>query len=53
MTHDWVVIYRDDHNGDGQWTIITSLLGRLKGHRIVRGREQECVEHYAKSELFV
>ena len=53
MTHDWVVIYRDDHEGEGQWTVITSRLGRLQGHRIVRGREQECVEHYARTELFI
>jgi hypothetical protein len=45
-TRDWVVIYRDDANGAGQWTVITSLFGRFKGQRIVRGREQECAEHY-------
>jgi putative hydrolase len=47
-THDWVVIYRDDRSGDGQWTVITSLLGKLKGKRIIRGREQECLEYYAQ-----
>lgn len=41
-THDWVVIFRDDDGGHGQWTVITSQLGDLKGHRIVRGRESEC-----------
>lgn len=41
-THDWVVIFRDDHGGHGQWTVITSQLGDLKGRRIVRGRESEC-----------
>ena len=40
-THDWVVIYRDDHDG-GQWTVITAQLGALKGRRIVRRREAEC-----------
>lgn len=45
--HDWVVIYRDDHYGDGQWTVITSGFGPLKGRRIVRGRERECADHYA------
>jgi hypothetical protein len=49
MTRDWVVIYRDDHGGDGQWTVITSQLGPLKGRRIVRGRERECADHYAES----
>ena len=46
MTRDWVVIYRDDHMAHGQWTIVTSQFGKLKGRRIVRGRERECVEHY-------
>jgi hypothetical protein len=45
-THDWVVIYRDDH-GDGQWTIVTARLGPLRSRRIVRGREKECQQHYA------
>jgi nucleotide-binding universal stress UspA family protein len=45
-THDWVVIYRDDHEGSGRWTVITSRFGRLRGQRIVRGREEECEEHY-------
>ena len=48
-THDWVVIYLEDHNHRGQhgrWTVITSRFGKLKGRRIVRGREQECAEFY-------
>ena len=45
-THDWVVIYRDDGNGDGQWTIVTARYGPLKTKRIVRGRESECQEYY-------
>ena len=39
---DWVVIYRDDKRGDGQWTVVTSRFGPLAGQRIVRGREREC-----------
>jgi hypothetical protein len=27
--------------------VITAQYGRLRGHRIVRGREQECARHYA------
>lgn len=46
-THDWVVIYRDDHDGRGQWTVVTARSGTLVGRRIVRGRERECREHYA------
>lgn len=47
-TRDWVVIYRDDRDGDGQWTVVTSQFGPLKGKRIIRGREQECANYYAQ-----
>lgn len=47
MTHDWVVIYRDDE-ADGRWTVITSQFSESKGRRIVRGREAECRDYYAK-----
>jgi hypothetical protein len=47
-THDWVVIYRDDHDGHGQWTAITAHFGALRGRRIVRGREAECAAHYTR-----
>lgn len=43
---DWVVIYRDD-GGSGQWTVVTARFGRLRGRRIVRGREAECHAYYA------
>lgn len=46
-TNDWVVIYRDDQDGAGQWTVVTARFGALQGKRIVRGREQECADHYA------
>lgn len=49
MTHDWVVIYLENHEQRGQhgrWTVITSQFGKLKGKRIVRGRENECGEFY-------
>lgn len=48
-TNDWVIIYRDDHDGGGQWTVITSQFGQLKGKRIIRGHEQECKLHYAST----
>ncbi len=47
-THDWVVIVCDRPAHGGQWTVITSRLGRLKGRRVVRGRETECVQWYAE-----
>jgi putative hydrolase len=42
-TDDWVVayFYNDDHE-EGQHTIVTETHGRLKGKRVVRGREAEC-----------
>lgn len=45
-THDWVVIYLDDDGDHGQWTVITANYGKLRGRRIVRGRETECQNHY-------
>jgi DNA polymerase (family X) len=50
MTHDWVVIYRDDHGGHGQWTVVTARYGPLHGRRIVRGRESECGAYYAQQQ---
>ena len=47
-THDWVVIYRDDKDDHGRWTIITAHYGRLRGRRIIRGREDECEALYMK-----
>jgi hypothetical protein len=49
-THDWVVIYRDDHDGHGQWTAITASYGALSGQRIIRGREDECRRYYEQEE---
>lgn len=45
-TDDWVIIHRDAREQAGQWTIITSSFGHLKGRRIVRGREPECRKFY-------
>ena len=45
-TRDWVVLYYDADGGESQCTVITSQVGRLKGLRIVRGREAECERHY-------
>lgn len=47
-THDWVVIFRDDDAQHGRWTVITAAFGKLKGHRIIRGLEQQCEAYYAK-----
>ena len=45
-TRDWVVLFHDGDQSEQRCTIITSEFGRLKGRRIVRGREVECEEHY-------
>lgn len=44
--HDWVVVHCLDKEAFGRWTILTSTYGRLRGKRIVRGRESECNEFY-------
>jgi hypothetical protein len=49
-THDWVVIYRDDHQDHGRWTVTTAHSGRLRDRRIIRGREHECEAHYDHTE---
>ena len=51
MTHDWVVIYRDDHDDHSRWTVITARFGLLRGKRVVRGREEECAEYYERMAL--
>ena len=43
-THDWVVLYADGDQGERQWTVVTASAGPLRGHRVVRGREAECLE---------
>lgn len=48
-TRDWVVIYRDDPQSHGRWTVITSQFGKLRGQRIIRGLETQCAEHYLRA----
>ena len=48
--HDWVMIYRDDHVGDEQWTVVTARRGALRGKRVVSGHEQECCKHYERQQ---
>ncbi|MBN2552842.1 MAG: hypothetical protein JXB06_08725 [Spirochaetales bacterium] len=45
-TRDWVVIYYRRDGREGQCTVITAGQGRLKGERVVRGREPECRRYY-------
>ena len=47
-TNDWVVIYfQADAGPEAQCTVVTETHGALKGRRVIRGREGECVAHYA------
>lgn len=40
---DWVVIYaEDDQHRERPFTVVTAGRGALAGHRVVRGREDEC-----------
>jgi hypothetical protein len=47
-TGDWVVIYSDGDREEHQATVVTARVGPLSGHRVVRGREPECVEFYRR-----
>jgi hypothetical protein len=48
MTRDWVVLYFEDGRGERQSTVVTARSGRLKGKRVVRGREEECRKYYER-----
>ena len=48
---DWVVIYfYDGDHREGHWTVVTETRVPLAGRRVVRGREPECLRHYADPE---
>lgn len=47
-THDWVVVYYERDGEEGQCTVVTETRGDLQGWRVVRGRERECLAHYAE-----
>ena len=43
-TADWVIVfYASDHQTEDQCTVVTETSGPLKGQRVVRGREPECL----------
>jgi hypothetical protein len=48
-TRDWVVLYHDAGLGEQQNTVITAAYGPLQGHRIVRGREDECLTYHRQA----
>jgi DNA polymerase (family X) len=49
-TGDWVVIYYDGGGPEHQATVVTDRVGPLRGRRVVRGREAECLRHYRITE---
>jgi putative hydrolase len=47
-THDWVIIYfHRDSEDEVQRTVVTETQGKLKGRRVVRGREMESSQYYS------
>jgi hypothetical protein len=48
-TNDWVVIYYKQGGRRYQNTVVTADRGKLRGKRVVRGREEETREHYAQA----
>jgi hypothetical protein len=49
-TDDWVIVYyHRPGEPDGQATTVTEWRGRLRGERVVRGRERECIDYYEAS----
>ena len=51
-TSDWVVLYfNDNDHAERQRTVVTEQRGPLAGRRVVRGREQECRDHYRQNPI--
>lgn len=46
-TNDWVVIYYEQDGHENQRTVVTEHQGILKGRRVVRGHEAECLKYYS------
>jgi DNA polymerase (family 10) len=49
-TRDWVVVYYEKDGHENQHTVVTESYGPLKGKRVVRGREKECMDYYLQAE---
>jgi DNA polymerase (family 10) len=47
-TRDWVVLFCDNGDTEHRFTVITSEFGRLRGRRIIAGREAECEKYYRR-----
>lgn len=44
---DWVIVYYERDGDENQCTVVTEWQGQLRGRRVIRGRESECLEHYS------
>ena len=49
-TRDRVVIYYEKDGHENQHTVVTETHGPMKGRRVVRGLEKECLAHYGQRE---
>jgi DNA polymerase (family X) len=49
-TRDWVVVYSEKESHENQHTVVTETYGPLKGERVVRGKEKECMDFYLQME---
>jgi DNA polymerase (family X) len=47
-TRDWVVMYVERDGEERQVTVVTEQHGPLKGRRVIRGRESECLQLYRR-----
>ena len=52
-TRDWVVLYVDGGRGERRYTVVTAPKGVMKGRRVVRGHEAECLAHYREHGLSI
>ena len=47
--HDWVVVFFYDGNHEElQRTVVTETQGPLRGERVVRGRNRDCMTYYGR-----
>jgi hypothetical protein len=47
-TRDWVIVICASGADTRQYTVITAERGRLRGRRIIPGRERQCAAHYLR-----
>ncbi|MBI4229008.1 MAG: DNA-binding protein [Deltaproteobacteria bacterium] len=45
-TRDWVIIFYERNGDEDQCTVVSERGGILKGLRVIRGRESDCLSYY-------